>query len=199
MRVYQFRHPSVPYTSGAEGSRTPDLLNAIQALSQLSYSPALRCTIRDARSDRHATPTSRISCIVHSCISCIVHSRIAHLHMPAPRFSNTSSHPTGLTGLEPAASGVTDRHSNRLSYSPFPIHTIQDSPCTSGGKAPSCTHASCTHAFCSLQSGRPDSNRRPSAWQADALPTELRPHSCASAPTGNRTPITSLKGWRPSR
>ncbi len=25
---------------------------------------------------------------------------------------------TGLTGLEPAASGVTDRHSNQLSYSP---------------------------------------------------------------------------------
>ncbi len=25
---------------------------------------------------------------------------------------------TGLTGLEPAASGVTDRHSNRLSYNP---------------------------------------------------------------------------------
>jgi hypothetical protein len=25
----------------------------------------------------------------------------------------------GLTGLEPAASGVTDRHSNQLSYSPF--------------------------------------------------------------------------------
>ena len=24
-------------------------------------------------------------------------------------------------------------------------------------------------------SGRPDSNRRPSAWEADALPTELRP------------------------
>jgi hypothetical protein len=28
--------------SGAEGSRTPDLLGAIQALSQLSYSPAIR-------------------------------------------------------------------------------------------------------------------------------------------------------------
>jgi hypothetical protein len=28
-------------TSGAEGSRTPDLLNAIQALSQLSYGPVL--------------------------------------------------------------------------------------------------------------------------------------------------------------
>src|SRR5574340_591884 len=26
---------------------------------------------------------------------------------------------TGLTGLEPATSGVTDRHSNQLSYSPF--------------------------------------------------------------------------------
>ncbi len=27
---------------GAEGNRTPDLLNAIQALSQLSYGPAAR-------------------------------------------------------------------------------------------------------------------------------------------------------------
>src|SRR5688500_15968174 len=27
---------------------------------------------------------------------------------------------TGLTGLEPATSGVTDRHSNQLSYSPRP-------------------------------------------------------------------------------
>ena len=27
------------YHGGAEGNRTPDLLNAIQALSQLSYSP----------------------------------------------------------------------------------------------------------------------------------------------------------------
>ena len=28
---------------------------------------------------------------------------------------------TGLTGLEPATSGVTDRHSNQLSYSPKPL------------------------------------------------------------------------------
>ncbi len=28
---------------------------------------------------------------------------------------------TGLTGLEPATSGVTDRHSNQLSYSPQPL------------------------------------------------------------------------------
>ena len=34
---------------------------------------------------------------------------------------------TGLTGLEPATSGVTDRHSNQLSYSPqlyFPAYSI---------------------------------------------------------------------------
>ena len=33
--------PSAPNrrTSGAEGNRTPDLLNAIQALSRLSYGP----------------------------------------------------------------------------------------------------------------------------------------------------------------
>ena len=30
------------WTSGAEGNRTPDLLNAIQALSQLSYGPNYR-------------------------------------------------------------------------------------------------------------------------------------------------------------
>jgi len=30
---------SSPANSGAEGNRTPDLLNAIQALSQLSYGP----------------------------------------------------------------------------------------------------------------------------------------------------------------
>ena len=30
---------------GAEGSRTPDLLNAIQALSQLSYSPTLKAEL----------------------------------------------------------------------------------------------------------------------------------------------------------
>jgi hypothetical protein len=68
--------------SGAEGNRTPDLLNAIQALSQLSYSPI---------TDRN------------------------------PLFQTA---PTGLTGLEPAASGVTDRHSNRLSYSPPIYHLL---------------------------------------------------------------------------
>ena len=52
-------------------------MNAIQALSQLSYGPD-----------------------------------------PEPGFS-TSLEPAGPTGLEPATSGVTVRHSNRLSYGPL--------------------------------------------------------------------------------
>src|SRR5205823_3308059 len=34
---------SEPWFGGAEGDRTPDLLSAIQALSQLSYSPRTGC------------------------------------------------------------------------------------------------------------------------------------------------------------
>jgi hypothetical protein len=34
----------------------------------------------------------------------------------------------------------------------------------------------------SCQSGRPGSNRRPSAWEADALPTELRPRERVNLP-----------------
>ena len=34
--------PKAPAASGGEGNRTPDLLNAIQALSQLSYGPLTR-------------------------------------------------------------------------------------------------------------------------------------------------------------
>src|SRR5207247_8551181 len=37
-------HESAVRESGAEGARTPDLLGAIQALSQLSYSPARTAT-----------------------------------------------------------------------------------------------------------------------------------------------------------
>ena len=33
------------WISGAEGDRTPDLLNAIQALSQLSYSPIAKARV----------------------------------------------------------------------------------------------------------------------------------------------------------
>src|SRR4051794_25575814 len=37
---------TVQRPSGGEGNRTPDLLNAIQALSQLSYAPGSRWTKR---------------------------------------------------------------------------------------------------------------------------------------------------------
>ena len=76
-----------PERDGAEGIRTPDLLNAIQALSQLSYGPQ-------------------------------------------PAFSNNRPK-AGLTGLEPAASGVTDRHSNRTELQP----QLLASPGTLGSRA----------------------------------------------------------------
>jgi hypothetical protein len=81
---------AVRSASGAEGSRTPDLLNAIQALSQLSYSPG------------------------HSSVPSL--SSGTNRHDPCFQSATCSA---GLTGLEPATSGVTDRHSNQLSYSPF--------------------------------------------------------------------------------
>ena len=37
----------VQYSGGDEGDRTPDLLTASQALSQLSYAPVRRSTIRE--------------------------------------------------------------------------------------------------------------------------------------------------------
>src|SRR5262249_10278155 len=52
---------------GARGSRTPDLLNAIQALSQLRYGPSLarrwdgRVGIALAKSSRTCQPTSAYS------------------------------------------------------------------------------------------------------------------------------------------
>ena len=72
---------------GAEGNRTPDLLNAIQALSQLSYGPF------------HTTQGS-------------------HRARRRGGFGISKNQRAGLTRLELATSGVTDRHSNRLSYSP---------------------------------------------------------------------------------
>ena len=77
-------------------------------------------------------------------------------------------HQTGLTGLEPATSGVTDRHSNQTELQPL--------PCTA-----------------------PDKVR--------VLPPDLRSGFLlrtfvrfpAYAPTGNRTPISTLKEWCPSR
>ena len=39
VRKHKKRDPKVPLIGGADRDRTDDLLNAIQALSQLSYSP----------------------------------------------------------------------------------------------------------------------------------------------------------------
>ena len=85
-----------PIQHGAEGNRTPDLLNAIQALSQLSYGPlhTTRETIRP-----HGLDASFVK-------------------KPG----------AGLTRLELATSGVTDRHSNRLSYSPSCKTTLPTDP-----------------------------------------------------------------------
>ncbi len=89
--------------NGAEGSRTPDLLNAIQALSQLSYGPnsanVSKRSPRKLPARRRAAPDGPPGKLV-----------------PRPIFSN--KRPTGLTGLEPAASGVTDRHSNQTELQP---------------------------------------------------------------------------------
>src|SRR5688572_996555 len=77
------------HRDGAEGNRTPDLLNAIQALSQLSYGPG------------------------------IVNGRQLTVYRLHIRDFVLPSLNTGPTGLEPATSGVTVRHSNRLSYGPW--------------------------------------------------------------------------------
>ena len=75
----------------------------------------------------------------------------------------------GLTGLEPATSGVTDRHSNQLSYSPRHYTSRQhEGPSTGGAE-------------------RPDARRcRSTAGRVDS-------------PNGSRTRLSTLKGWRPNR
>src|SRR5690606_33053410 len=92
--------------SGAEGSRTPDLLNAIQALSQLSYSPVHggRSEAVGITGDR-PRPRGRIWCPAR--------------HDPNCQSARCSA---GLTGLEPATSAVTVRHSNQTELQPLPAN-----------------------------------------------------------------------------
>jgi hypothetical protein len=68
------------------------------------------------------------------------------------------SFPEGPAGFEPANGGFADRC---VTTSP----RARTAPGTGGGAPPETRS----------ESGKPDSNRRPSAWQADALPTELFP------------------------
>ena len=54
----------------------------------------------------------------------------------------------GLTGLEPATSGVTDRHSNQLSYSPKPLTERRNiDPCSDQFNAGLHLNAACTDGF----------------------------------------------------
>ena len=69
--------------SGAGGTRTRDLLSAIQALSQTELRPQVLINPR------------------------------------APSAPSGVLRRTGLTGLEPATSGVTDRHSNQTELQPL--------------------------------------------------------------------------------
>ena len=100
-----FRPADGPDRSGAEGSRTPDLLNAIQALSQLSYGPDAADVTRRIRASGAGRPSN------------------GDVFREPPGDSSTTpifkQPPAGLTGLEPAASGVTDRHSNQTELQPL--------------------------------------------------------------------------------
>jgi hypothetical protein len=65
MSVGVRRSPLEAGDGGARGSRTPDLLNAIQALSQLSYGPFQGSEIRDQASDQY--PVNREHLMADSC------------------------------------------------------------------------------------------------------------------------------------
>ncbi len=139
-------------------------MNAIQALSQLSYGPGDSFSWQ--RPDRPAA-------------SFVAQTRVV----------KASSKPAGPTGLEPATSGVTVRHSNRLSYGPLyylpprrrPASVSVDqllTPRPAPPRMPRTHHQThpTTGAKTLQQSGQPGSNRRPQPWQGCALPTELCPH-----------------------
>ncbi len=165
--------PAVIRADGAEGSRTPDLLNAIQALSQLSYSPV---------------PPS--SAALESPTSLVKHRGDVAIHDPSP-FDLPA--PAGLTGFEPATSGVTDRHSNQLSYSP----RARPSTARSRRTSSCCTRAGDRSRTGDLHVGNV------TLYQLSYARVVLTATASAAAPThapkGNRTPITRLKASRPSR
>jgi hypothetical protein len=86
--------------------------------------------------------------------------------------------PAGPTGLEPATSGVTVRHSNRLSYGP--IYTSRNQPFRVQ-----------TRAGNRARTG--DLNLGKVALYQLSYARE------SSAPTGSRTPLSTLKGSCPNR
>src|SRR5438093_1942504 len=72
--------------SGAEGSRTLDLLNAIQALSQLSYGPTRREEPERSRAYSPAAPMGQLNDGTHTKVNRYgrLGLRGAHAHHPEP-------------------------------------------------------------------------------------------------------------------
>ena len=88
---------------GAEGVRTPDLLNAIQALYQLSYDPVqsvrnVRCRITRCQNEIPASVTRRLSAILPIILSC--------MFLPFPDLTSNPFNPCnsgrGYTALRPS-------------------------------------------------------------------------------------------------
>src|SRR5580698_4322212 len=71
----------------------------------------------------------------------------------------TAVRTTGLTGLEPATSGVTDRHSNQLSYSPLFALSCTALSCTALRALP-CVHCPACTALPTVLSERAPGVRR---------------------------------------
>src|SRR5437588_12596121 len=82
---------------GGEGDRTPDLVNAIHALSQLSYAPRiLGPAKRVPAGTRHLTGTFQwcqaISCPGANFSSCVRYHRVIRDHSDAQAYSTEGDH-----------------------------------------------------------------------------------------------------------
>ena len=96
------------------------------------------------------------------------------------------SREAGPTGLEPATSGVTVRHSNRLSYGPF---------CPALHLYPAVAAAAPFRAGNRTRTGDLNLGKVALYQLSYARVNTCRPN----APTGSRTPLSTLKEWRPNR
>ncbi len=81
----------LPRSGGAREDRTPDLLRARQALSQLSYGPPSKMSVRSIASRNPSRVNA--NCPLHACL-------------------------VGLGGVEPPTSPLSGVRSNQLSYRP---------------------------------------------------------------------------------
>ena len=181
-----------PAFGGGTRDRTADLLHAMQALSQLSYTPiwACRTTCPNRRLDRLSEPTGN----------------------PVKTLAE-------WTGLEPATPGVTGRYSNQLNYHSSFTAYCQNLGVPTGIRTPvTAVKGRCPRP---LDDGDPErilshfwwryagSNRGPLACHASALPAELyprrerRPHYMdRPGPCKEPSAIIGDIGqgwWRPSR